>query len=270
MSPRWLLPAEPGPGPAEEVTPNRSLVRGRNTHKANERKEQMTTDMVHMGAITEKRELNARSKLDHGVVSDYARRLRNGETPPPIELHAGTDIVFSGAHRFHAYKAFFGPGWEDREIPVIRRTDIPDPETEPELFRMHAAVENRDHGKPVTRWERGKLLYDVLKKFNKATARKYLVPLGETPESFAELMDVFSAPEIGKDDQKGVGAGAQTPATPWPAAGSPTGTLRAVRSAVRSRCETLRQAVEAAAARGLEDSERESLLELREYLDSVL
>lgn len=239
-------------------------------------------EMVRMGAIEERRELNPRGQLSYEVIQEYVRRLQNGETPPPIEADRRTGVLFSGAHRFNAYKAFFGEGWQDREIPVVWRDDLPDPNAEPARFRLLAAIANRDNGLRVSRTERRTIIAEVLRELGQHTLMHYCKELNETPESLQQLIDTLTAAEAAQLQVVRTEAAGQTRTIeeskddmPKPGAvkfeprGFPTGKLTGSRPVIRVLCRRLREALGQYAG-SLTEAERAELTELRDRIDEAL
>ena len=151
------------------------------------------TEEVRLGAIRETRSLSPREHLSDEAIKEYVRKLQNGETPPPIQLEPKTNEIFAGRHRFHAYKAFYGEGWQDKTVPVAWRKDVPNPDENPAQFKVDAAAENRDNGVPITRVEKRRCLVALAKERGMEIALEYAAVMNETPESLEEMMRPFLA-----------------------------------------------------------------------------
>lgn len=149
------------------------------------------TELVRLGALRETRSLSPRDALSDDAIKHYVRRLQNGDVPPPIQVEAKTNEIFAGRHRFHAYRQFFGDGWESKEVSVIWRHDLPNPDEQPNEFRILAAADNNNHGVPITRVEKRRALADIAKQSGMETAYRYAPMLGETAESAYELVKPF-------------------------------------------------------------------------------
>jgi hypothetical protein len=148
--------------------------------------------MMRLGDIQERLDLSPRDHLSHEVVQEYVRRLRNGEVPPPMVVTPGS-VLFAGHHRYQAWQEFVGEGWGDHQVEVVVRDDLPDPDRQPELFRLEAAVENRNHGLRVDRVERRKLATAAALKVGVEAVRQYAAQLNETEESMDELLGILAA-----------------------------------------------------------------------------
>lgn len=234
---------------------------------------------IKLGQLEERRELNPRGKLSHEVIQEYVRRLHNGETPPPIVAHRQTGVIFDGAHRYHAWKEFAGERWQEQEVPVIFRDDLPDPEESPELFRLAAVVANREHGLRVSRADKGRVIAETVVKRGREILERHRAALGETQESLEEIIAaVTAAYDVFGKERGGSGLG-MTPERPMnrPAPASiryrpesfPTGHLTSGRAAIRAIRKRLQDIL--AMFRGaLTEADAAELRAMRALIDEAL
>lgn len=233
-----------------------------------------TVEMMRMGAIEERRDLNPRGKLNHEVVQEYVRRLQNGETPPPIEVDRRTGVLFHGAHRFNAYKAYFGEHWEDQLIPVVLRDDVPDPDTEPAKFRLMATIANRDNGLRVSRTERRAVIAEIFSELGQRIL-EYAKDLNETPESLQELVDTVTAAEtaqlraIESKETPSAESELKPKTVKYEPTGFPTSKLVGSRPVIRMLCKRLIAVLDQSGGK-LTEAECRELSSLRIKLDQVL
>ncbi len=141
---------------------------------------------MRLGDIIVRHELNPRKELPLSVIQTYARRLRNGDIPPPLVIHKDKGLLFEGYLRYGAWKDFFGKDWESQEVDVIPRKDLPDPDREPVLYRMMAAESNKGHGMPLSRSEKQSLAEAVADLYGEERALGFAKMLGETQDSMEE------------------------------------------------------------------------------------
>lgn len=222
-----------------------------------------------LGDIEERRDLNPRGRIRQDKVQEYVRRLLNGETPPPIKVCSRTHIIVDGAQTFHAWREYLGPKWEDHETDVIPIDNMPDPDTESDLWLDRAAEWNRNHGVPLSRFDKRTILSKLAATRGIDAALKRAWVHGETEESTKELLGLLAAPAIALSEaiQETVvskPAVKETVPLPAPRVGAQRpeactpGHLRSVTPAVRYHCRALRDAL-ATRKGSLSERDREEL-----------
>jgi hypothetical protein len=244
-------------------------------------------------------EYSPRGHKDDALIKEYVRRLKNNETPPPIEVHRGSNIIFAGDLRFYAYRAFYGNG-SDEKVQVIWRDDIPDPRTDPDAFRLAKACadDNRNHGQRLSRGEKQDAIRKYLKTHSEDEARQYAFLLNETEDSFNELLSRFTRPsddvlrklvdDARKErEEKARGTTVQATIPEVKEALAPltsvvlpparevrpesytVGSLRSVSPLVKLACKQVRDAVQRRLS-DMTEAEREELRSLATFLHSVV
>lgn len=238
-----------------------------------------------LGDIEERRSLNPRDHLSHGRVQEYVRRLQNGDVPPPLVIHAAKRVLFAGALRFQAWKAYLGDAWEKYEVDVILRDDLPDPDEQPALFRLMAAADNRDHGQPMTRFERRSVAAELAVQAGIDAAVTYAKSLNETDDSLRQLLGTLNrwagaiteaverqASEDGVTEPVAIDSPHLVPisrAVAYPPGSFPTGYLRGHVPAIRHACRQLRAAL-AEHSGDLDEADRAELEQTLEAIQSLL
>lgn len=244
----------------------------------------MTPELVRMSALEVRPSLNSRPHTTHEVVQEYIRRLENGETPPPIEVDRKTGVVFDGVRRLYAYKHYYGDNWKDAEIPVIWRDDLPNPDEEPDLWRLMHGIANREHGERVSTTDKRALLRAIYETYGVEVAKRYAKALNETEASLMELVAIWRKPEeyeqvkrefgVTEPDSKRVQvvdkpASALPVATKYRPSDKPTSHLRGVRPPIKTYCRNLIYAIDSAKG-DLTPSELNELANLYERLRPIV
>lgn len=236
------------------------------------------TVKMKLGDIEERGDLRPRP-LSTEAIQDYVRMLRNGETPPPIELHAGSRTIFDGHHRFHAYKAFWGDGWREHQVVVILREDLPDPEQSPMEFRWQAALRARGHGVRLSRYDKKALISSIVANMGIDEAVSRAPAIAETSESVRELIDAMAiagismtAAVVSPSDATADGEqpGQFVPGvSKWRGESHPTGTLQGWVPGLKRLCQALTRLLGQMEG-PLIDRDRLLLEELREAIEAAL
>lgn len=134
-------------------------------------------------------DVNHRQHRNNERIKEYVRMLEMGTNPPPIKVHRATNILVNGLHRFYAAKQHaydIGQKWQEYLIEVEWTDDMPNPDSDPLLFAVSSAAENRYNGEPLDRTDVLRLVGDVLKKYGKEKARECALAMNETNKSFEE------------------------------------------------------------------------------------
>lgn len=238
------------------------------------RKPETTMKPVRMklGQLEYRANLNPRQSVDQAAIQRYVRRLHNGEYPPPIEADVNTHIIFAGAHRFHAYRDFYGESWANREVEVLMRDNLPNPDTEPEMWRLMAANNNLSNGVPIKRADVERIMREIEEKRGEEAMRRYAALVGETEESLAEMFQRFAPAPIGERAQPVAATGGHVGVAP-----GRTGEFRSESAQPGHRrsspsfigdINTLRSKIEQY-AETLTERERTHLLTLAQYIGEV-
>lgn len=159
-------------------------------------------EKIRLGELVVDRKTWVRDNFSLDHVRCLANDLVNGAKFPPLKVDRSTKIIIGGNHRYHAYKKFYGEGWEEREVDVEFK-DLPPFEEDPAAWYAEALEDNHHLVERLRYSDRNKVARNLLSALGDSDspqAKEFAEKLHFTPQGWKEfaglVLDSFQQQEI--------------------------------------------------------------------------
>lgn len=149
-------------------------------------------EKVRLGELVVDRRVWVRENISLDHVRCLVNDLVNGAEFPPLKVDRSTKIIIGGNHRYHAYKKFYGEGWEEREVDVELK-DLPPFEEDPAAWYAEALEDNRHLVERLRYSDRNKVASNLLAALgdpDSPQAKEFAEILHFTPQGWKEFADL--------------------------------------------------------------------------------